>query len=326
MAEPATTRWLPLVAVGTSVVLWSTAYALSGIVLETSSPAVLSVGRFVIALVPLVPLAWRRPGFGRALRSPRTVVLGLTGVTLYYSLTNIGLLFTSAGTAALAAALLPVLTTVLAVAVLRERPPRRTVIGLVLATVGIALVAASGLRFDLGIVLCVLALAAYAVYTVLLRGSGPEGSREARTDSPDALVLATATGIWGTALMIPWLIVEVAVGGARLPTGFEGIGGILFLGLIVTAPTLVLFNYGAERLPAAISGIATAGIPALGYAFAVVLGEAPVLAKVIGGAIALVGIVVASLATPTIEPSPPGAAIMPHPEDSGDPDGSQTLR
>jgi drug/metabolite transporter (DMT)-like permease len=294
-----------MLAVIISVVLWSTAYALSGIVLETSSPAVLSVLRFVIALVVLVPIAWRRPGFARAMRSPRTIVLGLTGVTVYYSLTNIGLLFTTAGTAALAAALSPVLTTVLAVAVLRERPSRRTIIGLALATVGVALVAASGLRFDGGVLLCVIALASYALYTVLLR-------RDAGgADSPDAIVLATATAVWGTALMVPWLVVEVATGGARMPDGFAGIGGILFLGLVVTAPTLVLFNYGAERLPAAISGIAIAGIPALGYAFAIVLGEAPDAVKVVGGVIALVGIVVATLASPAVEPSPPGSAVMP---------------
>jgi drug/metabolite transporter (DMT)-like permease len=282
-------RGLPLAAVAISVVLWSTAYALSGIVLETSSPAVLSVLRFAIALVVLVPLAWRRPGFARAMRSPRTVVLGLTGVTLYYSLTNIGLLYTTAGTAALAAALLPVLTTVLAVAVLRERPSVRTVIGLALATLGVALVAASGLRFDGGVLLCVIALASYALYTVLLR-------RDAgREESPDAIVLATATALWGTALMLPWLVVEVATGGARMPAGAWGVGGILFLALVVTAPTLVLFNYGAERLPAAISGIATAGIPALGYAFAILLGEAPDAVKVIGGVIAVAGIVVATV-------------------------------
>lgn len=277
--------------------------------METASPAVLSVGRFLIALLPLIPLAWRRRGFTRALRSPRTVILGLTGVTLYYSLTNIGLLFTTAGTAALAAALLPVLTTVLAVFVLRERPARRTVIGLALATLGVALVAASGLQFDLGLMLCVAALAAYSVYTVLLRRDAE------KPDAPDAVVLATATAIWGTALMLPWLAVEVAVGGAQLPTGFEGIGGILFLGFVVTAPTLVLFNYGAERLPAAISGIATAGIPAFGYAFAIALGEIPVLIKVLGGVIALVGIVVATLSSPRIEPSPPGSAVLPLTED-----------
>ncbi len=298
-------RGLPLAAIAISVVLWSTAFALSDVVLQTGSPAVLSVARFLIALVVLVPLAGRRPGFSRTLRTPRTIVLGLTGVTFYYSLTNIGLLFTTPGTVALSNALLPVFTTVLAVIVLRERPPVRTIIGLVLATGGVLLVAAAGFRFDAGIVLVALGLASYSLYTVLLKQDAD------RAGSSDALVLATATAVWGTVLMLPWLAVEAITGSASIPHGAPGILSLLFLGLVVSAPTLVLWNYGAERLPATISGIAIAGIPALGYAFAVLLGEAPVPIKVLGGVIALAGIVIATLASPRIEPSPPGSAIVP---------------
>lgn len=309
----ATRRGLPLLAIGISVVLWSTAFALSDIVLQTSSPAVLSVARFLIALVVLVPLAARRRGFAATLRAPRTVVLGLTGVTFYYSLTNIGLLFTTPGTVALSNALLPVLTTVLAVIILRERPPVRTIVGLVLATAGVVLVAAAGLSVDGGIILVALGLASYSLYTVLLKQDAD------RAGSSDALVLATATAVWGTVLMLPWLLVEVLTGIAAVPSGWPGIGSLLFLGLVVSAPTLVLWNYGAERLPATISGIAIAGIPALGYAFAVLLGETPVPVKVVGGVIALAGIVIATLASPSIEPSPPGSAVM---SDSAAADGS----
>ncbi|MET0725548.1 MAG: DMT family transporter [Leifsonia sp.] len=307
------TRWLPLGAIGVSVLLWSTAYGLSGIVLESASPAVLSVGRFAIALVVLVPLAIRRPGFLRALREPRTIVLGITGVTLYYSLTNIGMLFTTPGTAALTAALLPALTAVFAVVMLREHLPPRTVIGLVLATVGVGVVATSGFRLDLGVVLSIVALASYALYTVLLR-------RDAgRHDTPDALVLATATGVWGTVLMLPWLGWELVSGSAHVPTDGAGLWSMVLLGLVVTAPTLVLFNYGAERVPAAISGVATAGIPALGYLFALMLGESFDLVKGVGGAIALIGVLVATLASPAVEPSPPGSAL-PSPQEIEDAD------
>ena len=73
---------LPLVAVGIAVVLWSTSFALSAEVLKTGSPAVLSVGRFAIGLLILVPTAARRTGFAATLRRPRTVLLGLLGVAL----------------------------------------------------------------------------------------------------------------------------------------------------------------------------------------------------------------------------------------------------
>ncbi|MCK6067148.1 MULTISPECIES: DMT family transporter [Microbacterium] len=152
-------RGWPIAAIGASVILWSFAYVLSGWALETGSPAVLSVSRFGLALVVLIPLAVRRPAFVRTLRQPRTILLGLTGVTLYYSLANIGLLFTTPGTAALVVSLLPVLTAIAAVVMIGERLSLRTVIGLILASLGVALVAASGFRFDLGVVLNIGALA-----------------------------------------------------------------------------------------------------------------------------------------------------------------------
>lgn len=298
-----TARWLPIAAIGASVVLWSTAYVLSDWALDSGSPAVLSIGRFVVALAILVPLAARRRAFVRTLRSPRTILLGLTGVTFYYSLANIGLLFTTPGTSALVVSLLPVLTAVAAVVFLRERLGARTIAGLILATLGVGLVAASGFRLDLGVILNVAALASYALYTILLRRDGT------RADAPDAIVLATATALWGTALMLPWAGWEAATGTLALPADPRGLLSILILGLVVTAPTMVLYNYGAERVPAAVSGVASAAIPALGYAFALVLGEPIDLVKALGGAIALAGVVIATLATPTVEPSPPGSAL-----------------
>lgn len=301
-------RWLPLVAIGVSVLLWSFTYVFSSWALETGSPAVLSFGRFAIAVLVLLPFAARRPNFLRTMRRPRTILLGLTGVTLYYALANIGLLFTSPGTAALTAAFLPVLTAVAAVLLLRERLRKGTIAGLALATAGVGLVAASGFRIDLGVILNIAALLSYALYTVFLRGdAGAPGA-------PDALVLATATAVWGTVLMLPWLGWEAITGSFAVPTDARGLIAICVLGLVVTAPTMVLFNYGAERLPAAITGVATAAIPALGYGFALLLGEPLDIVKAIGGVIALVGVMIATLQTPDVEPSPPGSGL-PEPGD-----------
>ncbi len=302
----ASRTWLPLAAIGLSVVLWSTAYVTSSFVLGGSSPAVVSVLRFAIALVVLVPLAAVRRGLWTAIRDPRTVLLGLTGVTLYYSFANIGLLFTTPGTAALTAALLPALTAVAGVVILRERVRGRVLVGLILATVGVALVAVAELRLDLGVMLNVVGLTSYAIYTALLR-------KDAGTpNTPDALALATATSLWGTVLMLPWLALELITGTARLPASGPEWIAILYLGLIVSAPTMVLFNYGAERLPAAISGVATAGIPAVGYLFAVLLGEPATVLKNIGGLIAVAGIIIATVRVGANRTDPPGELVS-HP-------------
>jgi drug/metabolite transporter (DMT)-like permease len=319
--KDALSRRIPLVAVGIAVLLWSTSFGLSAEVLRTASPAVLSVGRFVIGLLILVPIAARRSGFTITMRQPRTVLLGLLGVALYYSLTNIGLEFTTPGTAALSNAALPALTAISGLLILRERLSLRTIIGLVLATAGVVIVAGSGLGLDLGVLLCLIGLTSYALYTVLLRRETVSAESAGRVAGPpapervDPIVLATATAIWGTAIMLPWLGLEVLSGSASVPAGWAGIGGLIFLGVVITAPTLVLFNYGAERLPAAVTGVMTAAIPALGYLFALLLGERPDAITAFGGGVALIGVLIASLATPSIDSSPPGSALPTSDED-----------
>lgn len=282
---------LPLVAALVCVVLWSTTYAVTVAVLHHVSPAVLSVGRFALASIALLPIAAPRPGFLRTLRSPWTILLALVGVALYYAFSNIGLGLTSAGTGALSAAMTPVLTAVFAVLLLRERPAPRTIAGLLLTTAGVAVVGGAGLSLDIGLVLCLIGLCAYALYIVLLRGRPPR---------VDAIVLGTATTVWGTVLMVPWLGVEAIVGIARWPVDGVGIGGIVYEAIVVTAPTMILFSYAAERLPAAISGITIAGIPVLGYAVALATGDAWNPVTAIGGAVAVAGIVLATAAPPRV--------------------------
>ncbi|WP_105035877.1 DMT family transporter [Cryobacterium aureum] len=318
MVTTALRRRLPLVAVGIAVLLWSTSFGISGEVLKTASPAVLSVGRFAIGLIVLVPLAARRPLFARTVRHPRTILLGLLGVAIYYSLTNIGLEFTTPGTAALSNAALPALTALLGLFILKERLAPRTIVGLVLATAGVVIVAGAGLTLDIGVLLCLIGLASYALYTELLRKGAPAEPRQRAAvgrqaaGAIDPLVLATATAVWGTAIMLPWLIAETAAGAAAIPSGWGGLGGLLFLGVVITAPTLVLFNYGAERLPAAATGVVTAAIPALGYLFALVLGEPFDTITTLGGAVALVGVTIASVTAPSTDSSPAGSGLPPH--------------
>ncbi len=299
--------WLPLTAVAVSVVLWSTTYGLSALVLVTASPAVLSELRLVLGVLPMVGLialrrtpARRLPALRAALRRPVTVVLGLTGVSLFYLPSNLGLALSSAGTASLVSAALPVLTALAAWLIIRERVTVRVIAGLVLTTVGIVVASAGSMQAGWGALLLVAGLASYAVYTVLLRRLGSPAGHEKGEATKDAggtadpVVLATATAIWGAVLLLPWLAWEAATGAAAWPADATGWTSVAFLALVVTGPTMALYSYGAERIPAAVSGAATGAVPALGYAFAVVLGEPLEAVKVIGAVLAVAGIVVAA--------------------------------
>lgn len=302
---------LPLIAALACVVVWSTTYAVSVAVLHHASPAVLSVVRFGVAGVALLPFAVRRPGFLRSLHSPHTIVLALCGVALYYAFTNIGLAWTSAGAGALSAAMTPVMTTVFAVILLRERLTARTAVGIGLTTIGVVIVGGAGLSVDVGLLLCLVGLAAYALYVVLLRRRPPD---------VDAVVLGTTTTLWGAVLMAPWLLVEAGLGILRWPADLGTLGGILYEAVIVTAPTMILFSYAAERLPAAISGITIAGIPVLGYVVALLFGEAWDPVKALGGLVAMAGIAVATVSLPRRARPAVSTAPEPSPEPSPEPD------
>lgn len=295
-------RWLPAAAIVLSVALWSTTYGLSAIVLVTASPAVLSELRLLLAVPLMLALvALLRPRLGmpavlRTLKRPRTVLLALTGVALFYLPSNLGLALSTAGTASLMSAALPVLTALGAWLLIREAITARVLAGLALTTIGIVVGSLGAVQLGLGALLLVLGLASYALYTVLLRRAGPPPGDAPHDDgTSDPLVLATATAIWGAVLLAPWFVWEVATGTASWPSDAPGWVSIAFLALVVTGPTMALYSFGAERVPAAVAGTATGAVPALGYAFAVALGEPVEAIKVLGGVLALVGIVIAAL-------------------------------
>lgn len=295
---PSVTPVAPLAALATAVLIWATTFVVSATALATTSPAVLTVLRFALGAAVLVLLAVRRGRLGRVLRVPVTVVLGLTGVAAYYGLQNLGLLYTSAGTAALLQAVLLVATAALAAIVLREQVAVGTLVGLVLATAGVVLVASAGARVDRGAVLVVAGVLAYAVYTVLLRRLGGGASFQAAgtntVSTADPVVLAAGTAVWGLVLLVPWQAWELAAGRSQLPVGTAAISATLYLGVVASGGTLLLWTYGAGRTPASVSGVLTAAIPALGYALAVLTGEQPTWSKTVGGILAVAGVVLAS--------------------------------
>jgi drug/metabolite transporter (DMT)-like permease len=280
----------PITALTAAVVIWATTFVVSADALRASSPAVLTTARFALAAATLLPLAvHRQVPLRTAVRSPAGAFLGLTGVAAYYGLQNLGLLQTTPGTAALLQALLPIATAGLAVVFLQERLTRPTITGLVLSSVGVALVASAGFRVDLGAVLIMAGVVSYACYTVALRRLSDRGQPWTQP-----LTVATASTLWGALFLIPWLAEEIATGHTRWPTTTAADLQTLYLGVVASAGTLLLWSYGATRTPASICGILTAGIPALGYTFAVLQGEPATWAKTIGGILAICGIALAT--------------------------------
>ncbi|HXD43838.1 MAG TPA: DMT family transporter [Pseudolabrys sp.] len=170
---------LGLMVVG-FVLLWSSAFSAGKIAVADSPPLIflavrfLAAGVLMLAIAPLSgirwTLSWRDVAVFAALGvANQAVYLGIGYVAL-----NSGV---SAGLAALIISANPILTAVLAVALLGERITWQKTIGLVLGLAGVAFIVRSRLILGTdqlsGIVLCVLALISLVGGTILFKLFGP---------------------------------------------------------------------------------------------------------------------------------------------------------
>lgn len=278
-------RWRSVAALAAAVMIWGSTYVVIKGALDGIGPLTLALARFAVVLPVLLPLAARGGLRPRHLRVGRFWLFGATGVTVYFGLQNLGIAFTTAGSAALVAAAIPGTTALLAAAFLGERPSRARWTGIGLSTLGVALVIGSGLelgdwRAVGGNLLVLASTVAWAAYTI-------QGRRLGATHAP--IVSTTAGFVTGALLLVPLTAVEVAVTGPPAPSG-QVLAAVAYLGLFASGVAILLWNAGVARTEASAAGAFTNVVPVVGLAFAVLLGEPVTTLQLGGGALALLGV------------------------------------
>src|SRR5262245_5129535 len=277
------TKPAALAAAGT-VLLWASAFPAITVAVRGLGPAGLAVARLAIASTALAlaaPLIGvRRP---RLADLPLIALCGLAGMTGYQLLLNAGERVVPAGTASLLVATAPVYASLLAVAFLGERSSRRRWAGSAVALAGVALIAVShGLGFGGSALLVLAAAALRAVFhtaqkPLLARYTGFE---------------VTAYAMWaGTVFILPWTGSLVRA----LPTaGGAAVGSAVFLGLAPSAAGFVLWAYAMARLDVGRVTLSLYLVPAAAVVISLAwLGQVPGPAELIGGVIALAGVLLA---------------------------------
>jgi drug/metabolite transporter (DMT)-like permease len=271
-------------AAGT-VLLWASAFPAITVAVRGLGPAGLAVARLAVASAALAVVA---PVLGVRRPRPRDLALialcGLAGMTGYQLLLNAGERVVPAGTASLLVATAPVYASLLAVAFLGERATRRRWAGSAVALAGTALIAAShGLGFGTSALIVLAAAVLQAIFhtaqkPLLARYTGFE---------------VTAYAMWaGTVFILPW---TGSLLRALPHAGGAAIGSAVFLGLAPSAAGFVLWAYALARTDVGRVTVSLYLVPAAAIGISLVwLGEIPGPAELIGGAIALAGVVLAS--------------------------------
>jgi drug/metabolite transporter (DMT)-like permease len=246
--RPALLLWLPPAFWAGNLVLGR---ALGG----TFPPVSLAVGRWAVALAALLPFvarrAWHERGLMRA-AWPVILACGAFGVAGYNALAYVALQTAPAANVAFLNSTLPLMVPVAALVLTREPLRARTLFGIAVSFVGVAwivsrgdLAALAALRIDGGEILVLIAVANYALYSVLLRR---------KPVAIDPLVFLAATMAVGLAVLAPFWALELWRG-ARIPLDPMSVAAVVYIGLFASLFAFILWNRCVAQLGATVTGI-----------------------------------------------------------------------
>jgi len=275
-------------AVAVTVVAWASAFPGIRAGLHAFGPLELGALRFLIAAVPAaVWLLVRRPALPQLAEAWRFDFGGVVFVALYTGLLNMGEQTVPAGAASFIINVSPIFTAIMAMALLGERFSGWAWLGTFLSFAGIGIIAlgeGDGLAFDNGALLVLGAAACTAANTVVQK------PLFARHNPLDVAAWNMAIGALCLSPFLPAGFAQAQAADAA------GIGAVVYLGIVPSAVAYSAWATALSRLPAArASNFLYCVSPAaalIGYFW---LGEVPTPMGVLGGALALGGVMVVNL-------------------------------
>lgn len=284
------TRYLlfPLVA----ALIWSVNMIVTKLASHAIDPAVIGFYRWALAALILTPFAlpgvWRQ----RQLIIPnlaKFAVLGGLGMALYQGLAYVAASTTTATNMGIITAMIPLLTIAVGAMVLRVRPSLMAMLGGLLSLAGLALLIGEGdpmrlltLGANRGDAQMGVAALAYALYGVLLR-------RWALPVGPwQSLYVQIAFGVL---FQLPSFLMA-----PHSPLNAENIPLVLYAGIFPSLFAPFLWMQGVRYLGPNRASIFLNVMPVATVLIAAVfLGEKPHIYHIVGGAMALAGVMLAQV-------------------------------
>ena len=289
------TKMLGIAAGLGAAAIWGGMYVVSKQVLEIVPPLTLVFLRVAIGTVTLAAIALVTRAPRVALRDlPFMALLGFIGLFISMDVQFIGTKLSTAAYGALITSAVPAFLILFAWPILGDKPTKRRIIGLVLATAGVIATIALDARAQselatetvhvlTGNVLLVLAAITWALYSAL--------SQVAARRYPVLITTLYATG-FGTvfnALVVPYDLSVNQIGEITLAV----ILGILYLGIVSTAGAFYLWNKSIALLGASIPAILFFAQPVVGGLLgALLLNETLGLAFAVGGSLILLAVLI----------------------------------
>jgi len=275
--------------------IWGGTFVAGKHVVAVLSPMMGSFSRYVIACAALLVAAFAlEGGLPKLTRNQwlATMVLGAFGVFAYNLFFMASLERLPGSRAALIIALNPVITITISAIVLKEQLSARRWLGVVIALFGVWIVISHGdiasiasAGIGLGEIFMFGAVTSWALYTII-------GRKVLGGLTP--LAATNYAALWGTLLLA---CVAAPEFGSITTSQFDWtmIGALLYLGIGGTALAFVWYYVSVKKFGTAVTSIFNNLVPVFGVLISVLLlGEHLLLSMLIGGAIAIVGVMMVS--------------------------------
>lgn len=277
-----------ILAVVVTIVGWASAFPAIRAGLTAIGPIELGALRFAIAAVPsAIYLLIRRPALPAFNELWRFAFGGIFFVALYTILLNYGELTISAGAASFIINVNPIITAVLAMMLLGERFPVLAWVGTFLSFAGIGIIAlgeGQGLTINTGALLILGSALCTSINSIVQK-------RLFSRHHP--LTVSAWNMILGALCLAP-----------ALPSGFaqmtvadsEPFWSVIFLGIVPSLIAYASWSVALSRLPASRAANFMYCVPPVAVLIGFVwLGETPGLFGILGGILALAGVVLVNL-------------------------------